>query len=263
MFINQYKSNNRKFRLYVAITCKGNKKFKVWAEDSSKPNSRYADREIDVTDKRTIYLSFPTSPKLLQVCVANCQDPKDKDFEVVLIEDKLPTYNVWIDDETSQFLKLAIHFCQISGFTPATPDGRLFTTDNRKFNIKYFDIIRDGQRGGIPLNTPARIGHTTGVIEVAKAKFDNYTIPMRLVILLHEFSHKYKNPKMGLEISNEFGADVNALYLYLGLGYSKIDAICVFAKVFLKAQTQGNIERMRKIMDYIKKFENQQFAELN
>jgi hypothetical protein len=86
---------------------------------------------------------------------------------------------------------------------------------------------------------------------------------MRVIILLHEFSHKYKNPKIGLEISNEIGADINALYIYLGLGFSKIDSICVFANVFLRAQTSSNIERMRKIMDYIQKFENQGFAKRN
>jgi hypothetical protein len=113
------------------------------------------------------------------------------------------------------------------------------------------------------MGTPARIGHTSGIIETAKWKFDQYTIPMRLIILLHEFSHKYKNPKIGLEISNEVGADINALYIYLGLGFSKIDAICVFANVFLKAQTKGNVESMRKIMEYIQKFENQEFAKRN
>jgi hypothetical protein len=39
-----------------------------------------------------------------------------------------------------------------------------------------------------------------------------------------------------------------------------VDAIFVFANVFLKAQTQGNIHRMRKIMDYIQKFENGEIA---
>ena len=83
-----------------------------------------------------------------------------------------------------------------------------------------------------------------------------------MIILLHEFSHKYRNPKIDLEISNEVGADLNALYIYLGLGYSKVDAIFVFANVFLKAQSQGNLDRMRKIMDYIKRFENQEFAKV-
>jgi ferritin len=86
---------------------------------------------------------------------------------------------------------------------------------------------------------------------------------MRLMILLHEYSHKYKNPKIGLEISNEIGADINALYIYLGLGFSKIDAICVFANVFLSAQTPDNLERMRKINDYIQRFESQEYAKLN
>ena len=110
------------------------------------------------------------------------------------------------------------------------------------------------------MKTPARIGHKSGRIEVSKVAFDKYTIPMRMAILLHEFSHVFKNPKTNLEISNEVGADINALYIYLGLGFSKIDAITVYANVFLKAQTKGNVERMRKIMDYINKFEQEDFA---
>ena len=138
----------------------------------------------------------------------------------------------------------------------------MFQTADNEYNIKYFDVIKDAMSGKV-MNTPARIGHNSGIIEVAKYKFDSYTIPMRMIILLHEYSHKYKNPKIGLEISNEIGADINALYIYLGLGFSKIDAICVFANVFLKAQTKSNVERMRKIMDYIQRFENQEFAEKN
>ena len=65
---------------------------------------------------------------------------------------------------------------------------------------------------------------------------------------------------MGLDISNEIGADINALYVYLGLGFSKVDAIYVYANVFLKAQSKSNLKRMRKIMEYIKRFENQEFA---
>lgn len=259
MFAKEYNSDNRQFRLHITITCKGKKKFRVFAEDFGKKNSKYADREIVVEGKRTIFFSFPVSPKVLLVVVGNIENQQDKDFEVSLIETDLSTYNIWMDEETDNFVKLALHFSQISGFTDASAAGRLFKTNDGKFNIKYFDVIRDSS--GKFLNTPARIGHRTGIIEVAKVKFDTYTIPMRMVILLHEFSHKYKNPKIGLEISNEIGADINALYIYLGLGFSKIDAICVFANVFLKAQTKGNVERMRKIMDYIQRFENQEYAE--
>ena len=262
MFSQEYISNNEKFALSITIECKGSKKFRAWAEELQKPNSKYADREIIVDGKRTFFFSFPVSPKSLFIGVLNSESPKDSDFKVTIEKTELTTYNIWLDGETSRFLQMAISFCRRCGFEPASENGRVFTTDDREFTIKYFNAIKD-QKSGKYMNTPARIGHSTGIIEVAKTKFDKYTIPMRLIILLHEFSHKYKNPKIGLEISNEVGADINALYIYLGLGFSKIDAICVFANVFLKAQTKGNIERMRKIMDYIQKFENQEFAKRN
>ena len=262
MFANEFDSGNRVFCLYLVITCKGQKKFRVWAEDFGKPNSKYANRDIIVNNKRTIHFNFPVSPKKLYVGVVNTENQSDKDFEVMLMEAPLKTYNIWLDGQTQDFLKLATQFSQVSGFTQGTDQGKIFTTDDKQFTIRYFNVIRD-YVSGRALNTPARIGHRTGIIETAKVKFDTYTIPMRMIILLHEYSHKYKNPKIGLEISNETGADINALYIYLGLGFSKIDAICVFANVFLKAQTQGNIERMRKIMDYIQRFENQEFASLN
>lgn len=262
MFSTHYDSNNKEFCLVITIQTEGVKSFRVWAEDLGKKNSVYANRDIEVDGKRSIYFSFPVSPKKLFIGVLNSQEPKDKNYSVQMLETSLKDYNIWLDENTKDFLKLAISFSQVCGFTNASPKGRIYTNDNKKFNIRYFDIIRDYKSGNI-LNTPARIGHQTGIIEVAKAKFDKYTIPMRMMILLHEYAHKYRNPKIGLEISNEIGADINALYIYLGLGFSKIDAICVYANVFLKAQTQGNIARMRKIMDYINKFENQDFAYRN
>lgn len=257
----RYDSNNRKFRLYIKIKCKTPKTFRVWAEDYGKANSKYADREIRVEKERDIYFSFPVSPKELFIAVLNVEDIKDKDFEVSIQEKPLLTYNIALDVETTDFLSLAIYFSQVCGFKEATSKGVVYKTSDDYFTIKYFDVIR--HFNGKAMNTPARIGHKSGIIEVAKVKFDKYTIPMRLMILLHEFSHKYKNPKIGLDISNEIGADINALYIYLGLGFSKVDAICVFANVFLGAQTDSNLNRMRKINDYIQKFENQEYAKLN
>ena len=46
------------------------------------------------------------------------------------------------------------------------------------------------------MGTPARIGRRTGVIQVNKTQFEAFTIPMRMAILLHEFSHFYLNEKM-------------------------------------------------------------------
>lgn len=255
-------TDNKKFTLNITITCKGKKNFRVWAEDYGKKNSKYADRVISVEGKREIYFSFPVSPKQIFFGCLNADNLNDKDFNVTLNEAPLRSYNIALDSETIDFVQLAIQFSQVAGFKLPNQDGTIYQTSDEKFRIKYLPVIKDYATGNV-LSTPARIGHSTGIIEVSAAKFVKYTIPMRIAILLHEFSHKYKNPKIGLDISNEIGADINALYIYLGLGFSKIDAICVFGQVFLKAQTNGNQERLRKIMDYIAKFENQEFAKLN
>jgi hypothetical protein len=262
MFRRVYETNNTKMSLYITIKCKGKKAFRVFAEDYQKANSKYADRMIEVNNERTIFFSFPVIPKKLLLAVVNVKDGADKDFTVEVTEGLLKTYNIWLDNDSRDFLELAIPFCQVCGFEQASPKGRIYQTEDKAFTIRYFPVITDPMKG-VAMSTPARIGHQTGIIDISKVKYDTYTIPMRLMIALHEFSHKYKNPKINLEISNEIGADINALYIYLGLGFSKIDAICVYANVFLKAQTRGNIERMRKIMDYINKFENQEFAKLN
>ena len=58
---------------------------------------------------------------------------------------------------------------------------------------------------------------------------------------------------------------VSAAILKLATGKGSIVTltVCVFGQVFLKAQSSGNQARLRKIMDYVNKFENQEFAKLN
>jgi hypothetical protein len=247
--------------LNITITCTGKKQFRVWAEQLGKRNSKYADRVVEVINSRTIHFNFPVSPRKLFFACVNSNNINDKDFNVTIKESALKKYDIWLDGEVLDFVQLAVNFSQVCGFKKPAQQGTIYQTNDGKFNIKYFPVIKD-YLTGMAINTPARVGHNSGIIETSAVKFMRYTLPQRMMILLHEFSHKYKNPKIGLPIGDEVGADINALYIYLGLGFSKIDAICVFANVFLKAQTDQNIIRMRKIQDYIQKFENQQYAEL-
>jgi len=253
-------TQNQPMSINVTIECKGKKSFRVWCEDYGKKNSKYADRVIEVEGKRTIYLSLPVTTRQMFLGCLNSQYPQDTDFTVTFMEAPLRKYDIYMDDDTKEFVDLCIFFSQVCGFRKPDIKGTMYSTKNGHFNIKYFPVIRDYATGN-PMTTPARIGHDSGVIEISAYKYVPYTIPMRIMILLHEFSHKYKNPKIGLEIENEIGADINALYIYLGMGFSKIDAICVYANVFLKAQTPENRERLRKILDYIQRFENQEFAQ--
>jgi hypothetical protein len=255
-----WETDNRQLTLAVSIKCAGTCRFRVIAQDL-KPFSTYVDREIEVEGYRTIELKLPVTPKKMRIDVV-ILGASSTDFLVGIEEKPLVTYNIYLDNEVKEFLNLCVPFCQTAGWQQASPGGRIYTKGDETFKIKFFPVIKD-YMSGVVLNTPARIGHRTGIIEVSQDSFKKYTFAMRMIIMLHEFSHKYRNQKIGLPISHESGADVNALYIYLGLGFSKVDAIYVFANVFLKAQTDGNIRRMRKIMDYITKFENEEFAHKN
>jgi hypothetical protein len=100
------------------------------------------------------------------------------------------------------------------------------------------------------MSTPARISQINGRIEVGKAMFKKYSIPMRMAILMHEYSHFYLNRNP----SDESEADLNGLRIYLSLGYPRIDAYNVFLKVFKKAPTSQNKDRYDKLDNFIKEF---------
>lgn len=257
--VQEWDSSNREIALQVTIKSPTKKRFYLVVGEKGKPNSNYAKREMIVEGERTIFFSFPFTPETMLIGIWNKADKADNNFTVEFEEKPLRTYNVWLDGETRDFMSLNARFSAVCGYEQASAKGRPISRG--KFTIKFYPVIVD-YMSGKNMSTPARIGHNSGIIEVAKSKFDRYTFAERVIILLHEFSHKYRNPKLGLAIENEIGADINALYIYLGWGFSKIDAINVFANVFLKAQTDGNIKRMRAIMDYIARFEAGEYAQL-
>lgn len=251
-------SNSREASIYVTISCKKDTEFRVYAYDAAHQNSFYADRlfTVKANQPRTIFLSFPVTPSKMVIGCIDKNNSQSEDFEVYLEQRPLRKYAIWLTQEESDFIELAQNFSAICGYKIPPKEGKLYSY--RGFNIKYVPVITD-ERGRV-INTPARVGHKSGLIEVSAKAFIQYTIPMRMMILLHEFSHKFQNPNYNFEIGNEFGADLFGLRLYLSLGYSKIDAICVFNKVFLTADTRQNDARSKKISNYIDRFEREEFS---
>jgi hypothetical protein len=123
-----------------------------------------------------------------------------------------------------------------------------YISDDKKFVIKFPAVIEDN---GVEQATPARIDIDTGIIEVSKKQFLDFTIPNRMAILLHEFSHVYLNDN----VDDEVEADLNGLLIYLGLGYPRIEAFEVFAKTFLNTPTEQNKIRFDRIKNFIDEFE--------
>ena len=253
-------SNNRAFNLKVEVESDKPIQLKLKANDPNKPATYYVRRKGKVFGKRTFYMKFPVSPKELEIEIYNPKNGNlpygdDNTFKIVDVKvEPIKDCNVWWNDDTKNFYKFAVQFSENAGILSAgkkKPD--IYRSDDGKFTIDYYNVIRDKASQKV-LSTPARIGHNTGIIEVSKQAFLNYTVPMRLVILLHEYSHKYLNQKQGNEISYETGADINALYVYLGKGWSEIEAHQSFLYVFKDAKSKGNHKRYLIIRDFIDKF---------
>jgi hypothetical protein len=266
-------SNNLQFALNLHFQSVIPVKLRVITFDRDKPFTKYSDRSIQVNGDRTIYLTFPNSPKfmILQIEEVGAGGVQTNNWKLIgynaaggrllpyqLI--KIRKCDVWMDEETRAFVTFAELFAKNAGFLV----NGMYKDDSGKFTIDFQDFIVD-KESGMMVNTPARIGHKSGIIHVARQIFQDFTVPQRFMILMHEFSHKYINPKFGKGIGNEFAADINALYVYLGLGYPPIDARTVYLKVFNQdgVDPQLSLKRYKYINNFINGFKDNKMASCN
>jgi hypothetical protein len=257
-------SNNFSFQLAITIESQEPVRMRLLAVDPNKPATKYVDRKGSVNGTRTFYMHFPTSPKKLKIIIYNTAngdlpfgDDPSYSIKDVKVE-KLKQYNVWWNQDTKNFYKFAVEFSENAGVLSAGKmKPHIYRSNDGKFTIDYYNTIID-KKTRKKLSTPARIGHNSGIIEVSKNSFLRYSVPMRIIILMHEFAHKYLNPKLDRKIEYETGADIQALYVYLGKGWSPIEAHQAFLKVFRNANNKGNHKRYKIIKDFIDKYENGQ-----
>ena len=202
---------------------------------------------------------MPISPEVADVIVYNADrglSKRDKSFKVVDIRIMPLQINSLkkLSKRTLSFVKFAEEFCNECGYLPASMDGETYRSNNGKFRIDYFDVIRTSGTTKV-LGTPARISQVTGKIEVSAKAFRKYTIPMRMAILLHEYSHYYENSVP----SDESEADINGLRIYFSRGYPKISAYNVFLNVFKRSPSEQNKQRFDKLDSFIREYrENEQ-----
>jgi len=257
--MNIYLPVNRKpFRLFVTVNTSSPQIIKITAQDERKQATYYLNRKSKVAGNRTFVLKFPQSPKMMKLSIynyanGNIPDGNDPTFSITEFRpDKLKTCPLWEKPSTFSFIKFAQKFAENASILSAgVAVPHIYRSDDTNFTIDYYDIIRSKGR---PINTPARIGHNRGIIEVSKNAFLGYTVPMRMIVLLHEYSHKYLNPTINREIGDEVGADINALKIYLSLGYPDMEAHTAFLTVFRMANNKDNHKRYLIINDFMTKF---------
>jgi hypothetical protein len=230
-----------KVRVYAASPCV----IHMIGIDPSRPNSTYFNRTNGTksepfTGVREFNFPMPISPDTLKFIVK----PDNDDCHVEIQDYKLSRLNqqqLWLRPDEQAFLDFAVEFVVKAG---TLPQG-MYESDDGKFFINYLNDIKDYSSGQSE-NTPARISRATGYIEINRSKFVGYTIPMRLVMLLHEFMHWRLKSRIELE------CDFNALNIFLKLGSSKTQALTAFTKVF--HDKDHLVERTEKISKFIKEF---------
>ncbi len=253
-------SNKMPFTIIVGVRTKKSADITITAKDYHKKDSYYISRAGTVDGYREFELKFPQTPRVMTISVfneknGNYKGGEDKSFIITKFEvKKLKTCPLWSNTDLASFIKFAQEFSANASIISAGDfKPSIYRSDDGKFCIDYYNKIRDRKTKEF-VGTPARIGHNSGIIEVSKSSFLQYTIPIRMVVLLHEFSHKWMNPITNKEISDETAADINALNIYLSLGYPSIEAQYAFLKIFRVANNEFNHKRYVILDDFIKKF---------
>jgi hypothetical protein len=221
--------------------------------DADQPNTYFTDRFKTVDGDFTFYVRMPVSGNNALVYVfnediGNKLQNEDNSFEIESITKESLEKKLDVIDFANPYIRSFVNFCTRFCYNAGSLPSGNYVSDDKKFVIKYLPTITDN---GEEQTTPARIDITNGTIEISKRQFVEYTIPNRIAILLHEFSHVFLNDN----VDDEVEADLNGLLIYLGLGYPRIEAFEVFAKTFINAPTEGNKVRFDRLKQFIDNFE--------
>jgi hypothetical protein len=247
-------TNHKEVNLKVNIHTNGAQKVRLKVYDESNPKRVFTNRYKTINGEEALFVRMPLSPDKAIVEVSTHKDivkrGEKENFKIVSVE-KLPLERrLDTGDISNGNIRSFVEFAQRFSYNLDDLEPAIYTSSDRNFYINLLPKITN--KNGQEMNTPARISKRTGVIQVSKKSFDNMTVPMRLAILMHEFSHFYLNETM----DNEIEADLNGLLIYLGLGYPRIEAYQAFLETFKGVPSEQNKERYDVINKFIRDFES-------
>ena len=242
----------------VVIRTKSPEEIALEAYDPNHANTYFTRRTKRIEGTEDLFIRMPLSPYNTTLSVYNKKNGnlakgQDSSFEVVdIIKEDLDItiHKTKMDIPlVKKFVAFAQKFYYNAGWLPAKD----YVSTLGGFKIEYLPYITN-LRDGKKMNTPARISTKNGRIQISQESFVGFTVPMRMAILLHEFSHYYLNN----DITNETEADLNGLTVYLGLGYPIREAYAAFGDTFMGHPSSQNKMRYdiinRFIRDYIDEY---------
>lgn len=246
------------FTLLIKVRTPKAEKIHLKVFDDTYKNTVFTDRWKTVDGECSFFVRMPVSGKYANILIYNEKNGADKledtSFQVLEIR-KIPLEKrLDVIDMTNSNLRSFINFCTKFCFNAGHISSGLYKSRDGRFSIEYLPTIISS-KSGKELETPARISKDSGRIQVSQKKFVPDTIPMRMAILLHEYSHYYINK----DIDNESEADLNGLLIYLGLGYPRFEGHEAFLKTFINTPSEQNKGRYEKIKAFIEDFEKNNY----
>ena len=250
-------SRYEEFTLLIRISTPKAEKIHLKVSDEENRNTIFTKRWKTINGECTFFVRMPVSGKNAIINIWNDKNghlESDDTFKVleikkVPLEKRLDVVDFG-NNNLRSFINFATRFCFNAGHIAS---GTYKSSDG-KFTIEYLPTIISN-RTNKEMQTPARISKDTGRIQVSQKKFVPDTIPMRMAILLHEYSHYFVNE----DIDNESEADINGLIIYLGLGYPRFEAHEAFLKTFISTPSELNKNRYDKIKNFIDDFEKNNY----
>ena len=244
----------------LKITVKSNTdiSLRLIVKDADKENTVFTDRNREFSGTFIFYVRMPLCGNKTDIMLFDESNPQDdSSFSLVSIERMALQKRMDLIDLKNGQLRRFIKFAQRFAFNAGcirtndpNNDKDFYYSDDGQFFIKYLPDIVD--ENGDVLPTPSRIESGSGIIEVSQNDFIGYTVPMRMAILTHEFSHVFLN----VNPNDETEADLNGLLIYLSLGYPRIEAHEAWIDTFENSPTDGNMERYEIMEQFIEDFEN-------
>lgn len=198
--------------------------------DPLTPNTFYFKSRFLITGSEEVTMNCPQSPHNLKIAIWS---HKDLPYQIPSIK-HFPLDRPETTDPMINFIEKFSRYAGILRYGPFEADGVPFVIDYRR------NIYQDN---GDVHPTPARISVDKPIIQVSQAKFNEMSIPERIIILLHEVSHNFIN----YDQDDEVESDQNGLNIYNQLGYPKIEAVNAFANIM--SDTDDNYERMVNLVN--------------
>lgn len=229
------RTNKKPVTVIVPFITKEPVEIFITGYDPASPKTEYFSRRILVEGSDKVDFNCPQSPRRLKVIIWSTDNKK---FTVPSIEVNPFSRMLNFSEDESHNIKFIERFSRIEG---RLAPRRIYTFPGAKFKIQLLPVILKDD--GTEHSTPARIHTTLPLIQVSKKHFDKMTIPQRIAILGHEYSHNFVN----MDQDSEVEADSNMVEIYEQLGYPKLEAVYAFANVM--NDTDINYERVGNIIN--------------